>query len=138
MTGGGAPVVAAAHISYDQGDMRILLIAALVASALPARAADAHRGATLYEERCTGCHSLDANRVGPKHRGVFGRKAGGVSEFRYSTGVGSSTVVWNEATLDRWLASPQGFIAGARMGFRIGDAADRADLIAFLKRESGR
>ena len=138
MTGGGAPVVAAAHISYDQGDMRIRLIEAPVASALPVRAADAHRGATLYEERCTGCHSLDANRVGPKHRGVFGRKAGAVSEFRYSTGVGSSTVVWNEATLDRWLTNPQGFIAGARMGFRVGDAADRADLIAFLKRESGR
>lgn len=96
------------------------------------------RGKELYESRCIGCHSLDANRIGPKHRGVFGRKAGAVSEFRYSTGVGSSTVVWNEATLDRWLTNPQGFIAGARMGFRVGDAADRADLIAFLKRESGR
>ena len=136
--GGGVPLVAAAHIFYDRGDMRILLVAALVASALPAEAADARRGATLYEERCTGCHSLDANRVGPKHRGVFGRKAGGVSDFRYSTGVGNSTVVWDEATLDRWLTNPQGFIAGARMGFRVGDAADRADLIAFLKRESGK
>ena len=118
--------------------MRLLLAAALVAIALPADAADADRGATLYEERCTGCHSLDANRVGPKHRGVFGRKAGSVPDFRYSNGLGNSTVVWDETTLDRWLANPQGFIAGARMGFRVGEAADRADLIAYLKRESGK
>ncbi len=118
--------------------MRYILAAAMLASAVPAHASDAERGGTLYEERCTGCHSLDANRVGPKHRGVFGRKAGSVPDFRYSNGVANSSVVWDEVTLDRWLANPQGFIAGARMGFRVGEAADRADLIAFLKRESGK
>jgi cytochrome c len=120
--------------------MRSLVVAmALAAAALPAYAAgDAVRGAELYESRCTGCHSLDANRVGPKHRGVFGRKAGGVPDFRYSTNVGNSTIVWDEATLERWLTNPQAFIAGARMGFRVSEAADRADLIAFLRRESGK
>ena len=118
--------------------MRPVLAALLLASAFPAYAADAGRGATLYEERCTGCHSLDANRVGPKHRGVFGRKAGSVPDFRYSTGVANSTVIWDEATLDRWLTNPQGFIGGARMGFHVGEGADRADLIAYLKRESGK
>lgn len=120
--------------------MRLFAFVALVA-AIPsiARAAgDANRGADLYEQRCTGCHSLDANRVGPMHRGVYGRKAGAVADFRYSTGVGSSTVVWDEAALDRWLTNPQAFIAGARMGFRVGEAADRADIIAFLRRESGK
>jgi len=138
VVGGGVPVVAAAHISYNRGSMRFLLAAAFVVGAFPAHAADAGRGATLYEERCTGCHSLDANRVGPKRRGVYGRKAGGVADFRYSNGVANSTVIWDEATLDRWLTNPQGFIAGARMGFRVGEAADRADLIAFLRRESGK
>jgi cytochrome c len=119
--------------------MRFLLIAAaLAASTPPARAADANRGAELYEARCEGCHSLDANRVGPKHRGVYGRKAGSVPDFGYSNGVRNSTVVWDEATLDRWLINPQGFITGARMGFRVSEAGDRADLIAFLRRESGK
>lgn len=115
----------------------LLLLAMLVVIAPLAHAADVGRGAELWEQRCTGCHSLDTNRVGPKHRGVFGRKAGAVADFRYSTGVDNSTVVWNETTLDRWLANPQAFIAGARMGFRVGEATDRADIIAFLKRESG-
>ncbi len=118
--------------------MRQLILATALVAMIPiAQAADVDRGAELWEQRCTGCHSLDSNRVGPKHRGVFGRKAGSVADFRYSTGVGNSTVVWNETTLDRWLANPQAFIAGARMGFRVGDAADRTDIIAFLKRESG-
>ena len=119
--------------------MRHLLHAAALVARVPlAHAADADRGAELWEQRCTGCHSLDANRVGPKHRGVFGRKAGSVADFRYSSGVGNSSVVWDEATLERWLTNPQAFIAGARMGFRVGEAADRADIIAYLRRESGR
>lgn len=119
--------------------MRFLALATVLVAMIPtAHAADADRGAELWEQRCTGCHSLDANRVGPKHRGVFGRKAGSVADFRYSTGVGNSSVIWDETTLDRWLSNPQAFIAGARMGFRVGEVADRADIIAFLKRESGR
>lgn len=119
--------------------MRHLLALAALAAASPALAAgDAERGADLYEQRCYACHSLDANRIGPKHRGVYGRKAGSVADFGYSAGVRASTVVWDEATLDRWLANPQAVIAGTRMAFRVGDAADRADLIAYLRRESGR
>lgn len=116
------------------------LLAAVAASvpSLALAAGDPGRGADLYEQRCIGCHSLDANRVGPKHRGVVGRKAGAVPDFAYSNGVRRSGVVWDEATLERWLANPQAVIAGARMGARVGEAADRADLIAFLRRESGR
>ncbi|MBM3534829.1 MAG: c-type cytochrome [Alphaproteobacteria bacterium] len=119
--------------------MRLLLIlAAFIAAGPTAFAADANRGAELYEARCEGCHSLDANRVGPKHRGVFGRKVGSVPDFGYSNAVRNSPVIWDETTLDRWLTNPQAFIAGARMGFRVSEAVDRADLIAYLRRESGK
>jgi cytochrome c len=47
-------------------------------------------------------------------------------------------VVWDEATLDKWLTNPQSLIPGQRMNFRIAEAADRTDIIAFLKRESGK
>jgi Cytochrome c2 len=61
---------------------RRILHAALVAlplagAGLPALAAgDAAHGASVYRSLCSGCHDLDENRVGPAHRGVFGRKAG--------------------------------------------------------------
>ena len=56
------------------------LAAALVVWPLNAFAAgDAAHGQQIYESRCIACHSPDANRVGPMHRGVFGRKAGSVS-----------------------------------------------------------
>ena len=104
----------------------------------PARAGDAERGGELYEARCTGCHSIDANRVGPMHRGVFGRKAGSVAGFAYSSAVKASPVIWREDTLDRWLSNPQATIPGQRMNFTVGEARDRADIIAYLKSEAAR
>ena len=98
----------------------------------------AERGATLYQDKCTGCHSIESNRVGPAHRGVFGRKAGLAPGFAYSPGLKNSKIIWNATTLDRWLINPQATIPGARMGFRLGDAAQRADIIAFLKTQGAR
>ena len=98
----------------------------------------AARGARLYETKCFACHSLDANRVGPSHRGVFGRRAGSVAGYRYSTAVKQSGIVWNEESLDRWLANPGSLIPGQRMGFRVRSAEQRRDIIAYLRRESKR
>jgi cytochrome c len=100
--------------------------------------ANADRGRELYESRCFGCHSLDASRIGPKHRGVYGRKAGSVEEFMYSAAVRNSNVVWSDDTLLRWLTNPQEVIPGQRMNFRVSQPQDRADIVAYLKRESGR
>jgi cytochrome c len=85
----------------------------VVAASLPAHSAgDAAHGATVYESLCSGCHSLTENRVGPAHRGVFGRKAGSAPDYDYSTALASSKVVWSEETLDRWLSGPEKFIPG--------------------------
>lgn len=122
--------------------MKTLASAALAALVLggtvPAHAADATRGQELYESRCGGCHSLDANRVGPAHRGVFGRKAGTAPGFSYSPAVKNSGVVWEEKTLNAWLTNPQALIPGQRMNFRVATAEDRADIIAYLRQQSGR
>lgn len=117
-----------------------ILVALLVAVAVgdPVRAQDAERGRDLYESRCFACHSLDADRIGPMHRGVFGRKAGSVAGFSYSSAVKNSGVVWNDDTLNRWLANPQDVIPGQRMNFRVNAAQDRADIVAYLKKESGK
>jgi cytochrome c len=94
---------------------------------------DPRRGAALYEAKCGACHSLDANRVGPAHRGVFGRQAGTAPNYAYSNALRASGLVWTAANLDRWLAAPGDVVAGTRMGFRLGSAQDRADVIAFLR-----
>jgi cytochrome c len=115
------------------------LLAVLAGPTFPAVAAgggtggDPERGERLYSSRCFACHSVDANRVGPRHRGVFGRKAGSVPDFDYSPAVKASAIVWNEATLDRWLTNPEALIPGQKMGFRVAEERDRADLIAYLK-----
>jgi len=110
-----------------------LLVGGRASAAAPG---DPTRGAELYDARCGACHSLEANRVGPAHRGVYGRKAGSAPGYDYSPGIKASKIVWTEATLDRWLTNPQATIAGARMGFRLDDAQDRADVIAYLKQQS--
>src|SRR5271163_3110196 len=53
--------------------------------ALPVGPDDAIPGKALFERRCTGCHTLDQNRVGPRLAGVYGRKSGSVPDFPYST-----------------------------------------------------
>jgi len=115
----------------------ILAAAPALAAAADAVAADAVHGQELYESRCGGCHSLDANRVGPAHRGVYGRKAGSAPNFNYSPAVKKSAVVWEERTLDAWLTNPQALIPGQRMNFRVAAAEDRADIIAYLRQQSG-
>ena len=117
--------------------MRIL-IAALALAAGAAHAADAARGKTLYESRCTGCHSIDSNRVGPAHRGVLGRKAGTARGYDYSPALKAAAVVWDARSLERWLADPERLIPGQRMGYSVPDAADRADLVEYLRTQSTR
>jgi cytochrome c len=96
-------------------------------------AADAARGRQLYESRCIGCHSVDANRVGPAHKGVFGRKAGSVKDYEYSDALKEAKVIWSAETLDRWLANPEKLIPGQKMGVAVPDPNDRADLIEYLR-----
>jgi cytochrome c len=114
------------------------LIALILASsfAQPASAGalsgDADRGEQLYQA-CTDCHSLDKNDVGPRHRGVFGRKAASLPDYDYSDALKSANIVWNEETLDKWLTDPQAVAPGAKMFFHLDNPQDRADVIAYLK-----
>ena len=106
-----------------------------VASPSPGPAqGDPVRGQALYGV-CMSCHSLDDNDVGPKHRGVVGRRAGIVPGYHYSTALLNSGVVWTPANLDRWLSGPQAFVPGVRMYFSLSDAQKRADIIAYLAQQ---
>ena len=98
-----------------------------------AEAADVAHGQELHLTLCSGCHGIDYNSVGPMHGGVFGRKAGTVPGFEYSPALKQARLVWNELNLDKWLTNPESVAPGQKMNFSVPDAADRADLIAYLK-----
>ncbi|MCW2319267.1 cytochrome c [Rhodoblastus acidophilus] len=110
--------------------MRWIVLLGLLCA--PAMAADSVHGEALYEG-CQDCHSLDSNDVGPRHRGVFGRKAGSLADYAYSEGLKASGLTWDEKTLDAWLADPQKLVPGAKMFYHLDQAQDRADVIEYLK-----
>ena len=98
------------------------------------RGADVEKGKAAFEQ-CAACHSLDAtgDYDGPTLKGVIGRKAGSLEDYRYSAAMKRSDVVWDAATVDKYVADPQAFIPGNRMAFAgINDKTQRDDLIAFL------
>jgi len=95
---------------------------------------DPGRGKTLYQA-CQGCHSIDENDLGPKHRGVVGRPAGSIADYAYSAALKNSGLTWDEATLDRWLTNPSALVPGTKMFFQVGDGQNRADIIAFLREQ---
>ncbi|MEO5699326.1 MAG: c-type cytochrome [Casimicrobiaceae bacterium] len=119
---------------------RVLRCASMVVlaatSAFAAAAGDPLQGAQAFRN-CLACHSIDAgqNMTGPSLADVFGRKAGGLESFRrYSDAVKRSGLVWNEQTLDAWIASPAMLIPGNDMRFQgIPDAQARSNLVAYLK-----
>ena len=119
---------------YPPG-LRLTFALAVVAMARVANAdGDAARGEKKFEE-CIACHTIErgVNNLGPSLYGVFDRKAGELADFRYSPALKRSGIAWTAQTLDAFIAAPQATVPANRMPYAgMPDAADRADLIAFL------
>jgi cytochrome c len=81
---------------------------------------------------------MDQDREGPRLRGVFGRTSGAVAGFDYSPALKKAQVVWNETTLEQWLADPDTLVPGNNMEFHVAKPQERRDLIRFLKESAGR
>lgn len=114
----------------------LFLLAALALPAMPAAAAgDAAKGAVVFK-RCAICHAIDAGKkslMGPHLAGVVGRKAG-TAQFAYSPAMKAAGFAWTEDKLDAFIQKPGAVVKGTRMAFAgIPNAAERADLIAYLK-----
>ena len=93
---------------------------------------DATHGKELYQG-CQACHSIDENDLGPRHRGVVGRRAGSVADYSYSPALKNSGLTWDESMLDRWLTNPSALVPGTKMFFKVDDPKARADIIAYLE-----
>jgi cytochrome c len=95
--------------------------------------ADAARGRMLFGKRCTGCHSLTQDGEGPRLGGVVGRTSAIVPTYQYSAALKKAHIVWDESTLDKWLANPDQMVPGTEMDFYVPKAQERQDIIRFLK-----
>jgi cytochrome c len=110
-------------------------------SAISAGAGDAAANPTLGASPpafgiCRSCHSVEKGQtvVGPSLFGVYGTRAGDVPGYDFSPALKQSGLVWNDATLDKWLANPVGLVPGTRMGYAgQADPAKRQQIIAYLK-----
>ena len=121
-----------------RGSASAVLIALLsLASGNDAAAVgDPKRGAQAFQA-CMACHSVQPGEhlTGPSLAHIWNRKAGTVEGFlRYSDALKRTDIVWNEATLDKWLANPEQFVAGTSMTFPgLRESRDRQDVIVYLR-----
>ena len=119
--------------------MRFHLLVAVVAALLgasPASAQDAAAGEKVFA-RCRACHQVGEtakNAVGPKLNGLFGRKAGSVEGFNYSTANKDSGVTWDEQSFTAYIEDPRKFMPGNRMAYPgVKNPDEIGSLVAFLK-----
>lgn len=117
----------------------VLIVAMTLAVTSSARAeGDAAKGQKAFRI-CSACHTADAatNRVGPYLKGVVGRKAASVEGYNYSAAMkakGDAGLVWDEMSIDAYIADPRGFVPSNKMAFAgVKKPEDRADIIAYLK-----
>jgi len=122
-----------------------LFLLAFLCAALPSAAQDGDpdRGLKVFSA-CKSCHQVGANArngVGPHLDGLFGRPAGSLDGFKYSSAMkkkGEAGLVWDDAALDTYLEKPNALVPGTRMSFRgMRNVNDRQDVIAYLKQVTG-
>ena len=117
--------------------------AALLGCSTAFAAEDVNHGMVVFMTNCAACHSItpDEHRNGPSLAGVFGRTAGSLQGFDYSSTLAKEDFVWNDATLFEYLTVPtqtgggdEALLHGVAMGFEGVEVKSAEDLIAFLKR----
>lgn len=85
---------------------------------------------------CLGCHVAEPgapSAAGPNLYGVVGRQAGSLNDFGYSDALTGSEIIWDAASLDRFLANPGGFAPGTSMiAGGVSDEESRAAVVAYL------
>ncbi len=98
----------------------------------------AEPGQLAFNNRCRTCHSVKEgdNRQGPSLHAIVGRKAGSSPGYAgYSQAIKNSNIVWDEQTLDAFIANPDAVVQGHNMRPYPGlpDAQERQEIVAYLK-----
>lgn len=127
---------AAAPMAEDTAPVAEEEPAAKSVVAVAAPVGSPENGGKLFK-KCAICHTVDQGgkkRLGPNLWGIAGADMAAVAGYSYSSALADAGGVWDDASLDAWMASPRAFISGNKMTFAgVKKAAERADLIAYLK-----
>mgnify|MGYP001254305511 FL=1 len=114
--------------STGSGDIMVLLTSA-----------NASEGEKIFKQ-CAACHSIakgGANKIGPALWGVLGRKAGSVSDYKYSKAMASYGKSWSFEEMSGFLLKPKEWIKGTKMSFMgLKKAKDRAAVILYMNQNT--
>ena len=92
-------------------------------------------GAKVFK-KCTACHSIaqgGGNKIGPTLWGVLGRKAGSISDYKYSKAMAANGKTWSFDEMNNFLIKPKDWIKGTKMSFAgLKNAKDRAAVILYM------
>ena len=91
-------------------------------------------------KKCAACHSISedgANKIGPALWGVLGRKAGSVSDYKYSKSMQAYGKTWSFDEMNGFLTKPKKWIKGTKMSFAgLKNAKDRAAVILYMNKNT--
>ena len=87
-------------------------------------------------KKCLSCHSIakeGKNKIGPKLFGVLGRKAGSISDYKYSKAMVAHGKPWSFEEMNGFLTKPKDWVKGTKMSFvGLKNAKDRAAVILYM------
>ena len=92
-------------------------------------------GAKVFK-KCAACHSIaqgSGNKIGPALWGVLGRKAGSISDYKYSKAMAAYGKAWSFDGMNAFLKKPKDWIKGTKMSFAgLKNPKDRAAVILYM------
>ena len=117
-----------ASSSTEPGEIMALLASASVAD-----------GEKIFK-KCVACHSITKggrNKIGPALWGVLGRKAGSVSDYKYSKAMAAHGKSWSFKEMNGFLIKPKDWIKGTKMSFvGLKSEKDRAAVILYMNEKT--
>ena len=91
-------------------------------------------------KKCTACHMIAAdgkNKIGPNLWGIIGRKAGSITDYKYSKAMKAYAKEWTFEEMNSYLIKPQAYIKGTKMAFAgLRKEKDRASVILYMNSKS--
>ena len=91
-------------------------------------------------KKCAACHSASksgGNKIGPALWGVIGRKAGSISDYKYSKAMSGFGKIWNFEGMNSFLIKPKDYVKGTKMAYvGLKKEKDRASIILYLNEQS--
>ncbi|MNZ55125.1 Cytochrome c-552 [compost metagenome] len=114
--------------------IRLFAGSAMLAIGFAANAADCANGQQVFQTKCSACHALDADHVGPHLQGVVGRPIGSVKGYTYSSDLAGAKDTWSLEQLDHWLTAPAKMFPETSMAFGgLRKAEERQAVICYLQ-----